>query len=155
MQGESERASHSLARGAQHLQQRALVYQRTWVLFLIGRFCWLRGGVAGAWGRTLWLGDAAELAPPPSGALLAGQHGCPHCGILAQLATLAAEPDCEFRASPKCVQRQSVPSAECSLPFVSPGSSPSFTFREQSHLFLLAVQAAPGPAPRPPVAEQI
>lgn len=94
-------APQRLAQDARHRQPRALVYQRTWVLLSNGMLCWLRGGVAGAWGRRSWLGDAAGPAPRLPVALLPGQQGCSHCGLPVQSAALAGKPHCEFRALPE------------------------------------------------------
>ena len=43
MREEGGRAPHGLALGTRLRETRALVYQRTWVLFLNGMLCWQLG----------------------------------------------------------------------------------------------------------------
>lgn len=84
-------APRRLAQEARRRQPRALVYQRTWVLFSNGMLCWLHCRVAGAWGRRSWLGDAAGPAPRLPMALLPDQRGSSHCGLPVQCAAWAGK----------------------------------------------------------------
>lgn len=60
-------------------------------------WCWLPCGVAGAWCRRSWLGDAAGPAPRLPRAPLPGQRGSSHCGLPVPRAPRAGKPLGECR----------------------------------------------------------
>ena len=116
MREEGGRAPHGLAPGTRLRETRALVYQRTWVLFLNGMLCWQLGRVAGAWGCPRRLGDAVE---PRRGLFERSSRDSKAVPATGFLCRRPFGPDWEFRAlfreSFKLLRRQRVLAAEYCL----------------------------------------